>query len=228
MGDFTFSEHGEDILIHRLLLWKERGFYVDCGAYHVRKMSLTARLRNFGWNGLNIDIDRKVIDSLSKDARGTNSVCAAISSCEEEVTFHRYEDPVLNTIDEKQYEHLQKIESAGELFTKFVGSEKIRATSIRTILAEQKLPDNTVNFLNLDIEGAEFLALDGFPWELQSPEVISIEIHRLDLNNCSSHPIISFLNSKGYVLQSYVFHTAIFMKKDFDTEQCHRLPFSKL
>jgi len=57
MSDFTFAEHGEDILIHRLLLWKEHGYYVDCGAYHSRNLSLTARLRNFGWTGLNIDID---------------------------------------------------------------------------------------------------------------------------------------------------------------------------
>ena len=62
MSDFTFSEHGEDILIHRLTLWKEHGFYFDCGAYSARLMSLTHRLRSFGWTGINVDIDIEVVE----------------------------------------------------------------------------------------------------------------------------------------------------------------------
>lgn len=228
MSDFTFAEHGEDLLIHRLLLWKECGFYVDCGAYDARKMSLTARLRNFGWTGINVDIDREVIQCLQQSLPSTVSVCAAIGEAEGEATLYRYQDPVINTIDPDQHRHLQAIAQRGELFTQFVGEETVRTTSIACILDENHVPDLQVNFLNLDVEGVELTALQGFPWGRQQPQVVAVEIHRLDLATCAQHPLIYFMYERDYILQSYVFHMAIFTPKTFDTELCHRVPAQRL
>jgi FkbM family methyltransferase len=191
MSDFSFSEHGEDILIHRLLLWKESGFYLDCGAYHSRNMSMTARLRLFGWLGVNIDIDPNVIDELNSNIPSTISVCAALSS-EEGVkkTFYQYSDPVLNTIDDNQHNHLQRIEKAGELFTNHINSIDISTKTVRSLLAEIEC-NKAIDYLNLDVEGVELDVLKGFPWESQKPSVVSIEIHRLTLNNSSIHPVVS-------------------------------------
>ena len=223
MSDFTFAEHGEDLLIHRLLLWKECGFYIDCGAYDARKMSLTARLRNFGWTGINVDIDESVIKRLQQNSPSTVSVCAAIGEVEGLATLYRYQDPVINTIDPEQHRHLQAIAQRGELFTQFVGEEQVRTTSIARILEDNQVPDRQVDFLNLDNEGVELKALQGFPWDRQKPQVVSVEIHRLNLTNSSEHPLVRFMMAQGYILQSYVFHTAIFTPKTFDTELCHRV-----
>lgn len=161
VSDFTFSEHGEDILIHRLMLWKEHGFYVDCGAYHARDMSLTARLRSFGWTG--IDIDPQVVQRLQKDLPGTQTLCAAIGLDEGAANFFRYADPVLNTVCPKQHAHLQAIEQSCELFTRHLDSKEIRTTTIARLLKEQNILDMRIDFLNLDIEGMELMALQGFP-----------------------------------------------------------------
>ena len=228
MSEFTFAEHGEDILIHRLLLWKEGGFYIDCGAYHARNMSLSARLRNFGWTGINIEIDPKAAHQLSIDLPGTKTICAAIGESGDTATFFKYVDPVLNTIDPIQHAHLQKIESNGELFTNYLGSEEIKTKTINEILKECFISNYTIDFLNLDIEGVELVALKGFPWKTQCPAVIACEIHHLDLYICRNHPIVSYMMDLGYVLQSYVFHTAIFVRADFDTELCHRYQAKKL
>jgi FkbM family methyltransferase len=228
MGDFTFSEHGEDILIHRLLLWKQSGVYVDCGAYHPTRMSLTARLRAFGWTGVDIDIDEAVVQTFRDRVPASTPVCAAVSDVQREVTFHRYEDPVLNTISDEQFQRLDRIEQAGELFTRHDGATTVTTRTLIEILGELALPNQSVDFLNLDIEGGELQALQGFPWSSQTPAVIAVEVHRLDLARCSEHEIVRFLVRQGYVLQSYVFHTAIFMRRDFDTELCHRVQFARL
>ena len=228
MSEFTFAEHGEDILIHRLLLWKDGGFYIDCGAYHARNMSLTARLRNFGWTGINIEIDPQAAYQLNIDLPGTLTICAAIGESNGTATFYKYADPVLNTIDPIQHAHLQRLQSSGELFTNYLGSKEIQTRTIDQILNESSIPKNKVDFLNLDIEGVELIALKGFPWATQCPAVIACEIHRLDLSSCNNHPIVAYMVDLGYVLQSYVFHTAIFVRKDFDTELCHRHQTKKL
>lgn len=221
MSDFTFTEHGEDLLIHRLLLWKESGFYVDCGAFHTRKMSMTARLRNFGWTGINIDADREVIQNFQSDLPHMINICAAIGEEKGQAILYRYQDPVLNTIDSLQHHHLQAIENRGELFTHYIGQEVVKTTSLSTILEEIGVSDGKVDFLNLDIEGVELTALKGFPWSSQQPRVITVEIHRLVLKECSKHPVVQFMATQDYVMQSYVFHTAIFVPKEFDTELCH-------
>lgn len=228
MSDFIFSEHGEDIVIHRLLLWKENGYFVDCGAYHPRHMSLTARLRNFGWRGINIDIDRDVVDAFDVSLPGYTNVCAAVSDKKKEVKLYRYADPVLNTISAEQKEHLRKIEDAGELFTRQISSEFVVTTTLTDLLSKQGVENGMIDFLNLDIEGEELNALKGFPWEAQRPAVISIEIHKLDLPNCLAHPVVGYMYSKGYIIQSYIFHTAIFCLATFDTEFCHRVRASRL
>jgi len=228
MSDFTFAEHGEDILIHRLLLWKEHGYYVDCGAYHSRNLSLTARLRNFGWTGLNIDIDDEVCEQLKNDTPQTTTICSAIGLSEGIASFYRYTDPVINTIDPRQQAHLDKIAQRGELFTGLKSVQKVRTSSIANLLAEVGVEDGCIDYLNVDIEGVELTALRGFPWDRHTPQVITVEIHRLDLITSAEHPIVQHMMKKGYILQSYVFHTAVFIRAEFDTEQCHRMAAKKL
>jgi FkbM family methyltransferase len=228
MSDLTFSEHGEDILIHRLLLWKEHGFYIDCGAYHARQMSMTARLRNFGWTGINVDIDNDVIQRLNLDIPGQISVCAAIGEGDGVATLYKYKDPVLNTIDLEQHNHLQAIASKGGLHTEYIKNEVVCTMNLATLIKKYGVSNGTIDFLNLDIEGVELTALEGFPWDLHKPLVIAVEIHRLCLTKCGENKIVEFLRSVGYKMQSYVFHTAIFVHSDFDTELCHRVPFKNL
>lgn len=228
MSDFTFSEHGEDILIHRLLLWKEHGFYLDCGAYHARNMSLTARLRLFGWRGINIDVDEDVVSALRDDALGSVSVQAALGERDgDKVLLYRYGDPVLNTISREQHEHLDRIELSGELFTQLIDKRYVITSSLRSLLAVNAAGES-VDFLNLDVEGVELEVLRGFPWASQKPSVIAVEIHRLELGLSNAHPVVAYLIEKDYVLQSYVFHTAIFIRNDFDTELCHRVSVKRI
>ena len=226
MSDFTFSEHGEDILIHRLLLWKENGFYVDVGCYHPRNMSMTPRLRNFGWNGINIDADERVIKRFNTELPHLTNLCVAITDKNCDVVLRRYEDSVINTISQKQKNHLDNIEKNDGLFTKQLDESTVEAKSLTTILDSFEIEQ--IDFLNLDIEEMELEALRGFPFDKYLPSVIACEIHRLVLENSDKNEIVHFLMEQGYILQSYIFHTAIFIRKNFDTELCHRVQANRL
>lgn len=222
MGDYTFAEHGEDILIHRLLLWASDGYFLDCGAYHPRKMSLTARLRTFGWHGAYIDADPEVAKRFRSDLENYKYISASIGLFEQTIDLHQYDDPVISTTDQKSFEHLSRIEEAGELFTKYRRTIKVDAFPLEKIIKKLEIDDHKINFVNIDLEGVEIAALETFPWHTQAPAVFAIEIHQLDLSDCKNNDVCKKMKEVGYRLQSYVFHTAIFVKEDFDEEMCHR------
>ena len=60
-GHASFSQHGEDIVVYKLLesmfgsLEVYNGFFVDLGAHHPFHYSNTMLLHLCGWKGLNVD-----------------------------------------------------------------------------------------------------------------------------------------------------------------------------
>ena len=66
--NFHYGEFAEDIFINRVFKNLKSGFYIDIGAYHPFKGSLTFLLFQKGWRGLNIDLSEDSIE-LFKIAR---------------------------------------------------------------------------------------------------------------------------------------------------------------
>lgn len=66
-----------------------------------------------------------------------------------------------------------------------------------------------IDFMSLDIEGAELQALQGVDWEKVKIDVITIENNNKDA--------IEFLKQKGYVLKLYVHEDVIFIREDLKT-----------
>ena len=225
MGTYTFSEHGEDILIHRLLLWKKARTYLDVGCYDPLRMSMTARLKLYGWGGVNLDISDLSIHEFNIFRPADINLKCAIGLNNIDYQCDEYEDGVLNTISPKQQDHLRSLAENNSLHTTLKSSHKVLARSLTAIIGDLEPPLATIDFLNIDIEGMELVALKGFPFDLYRPSVIAVELHRLDLTKCLEDECVRHLYGLNYRLQSYVMHTAIFCKKEFDEEACHRFPF---
>ena len=77
-----------------------------------------------------------------------------------------------------------------------------------------------VDFLNLDIEGAELAALRGIDFPRHAPKVVCVEIHGVtDLQAISSEPVAQFLFDKGYVLFAATVINFFFINRDAMTPQ---------
>ena len=74
-----FGEFGEDIFINRILKNINKGKYVDVGCYHPYKGSLTCKLYDRGWNGINIDISKTSIDLFNISRKKDINLNLAIS-----------------------------------------------------------------------------------------------------------------------------------------------------
>ena len=54
-GRLSYSQEGEDLVLHRLFEGQATGIYVDVGAHHPFRFSNTCLLHTRGWRGINID-----------------------------------------------------------------------------------------------------------------------------------------------------------------------------
>ena len=94
--NFHYGEFAEDIFINRVFKNLSSGFYIDIGAYHPFKGSLTFLLFQKGWRGLNIDLSKDSIE-LFKIARPNDlNVNCAITNFSGETIYYQNSDKFLS------------------------------------------------------------------------------------------------------------------------------------
>ncbi len=164
----TYSMDSEDLAIIEYIEKKDKGFYVDIGAHHPIQRNNTHLLFKKGWEGVNIDINEFSIDLFKYLRPKDLNLQIAISDKDGEVTFYYQKNfSQLNTTD---------IEIAKENFNNNFKKKIIKCKTIQKILDESKFKDKKIDFLNIDIEGAELKVLNTLNFQIYDPKVICIEI----------------------------------------------------
>ena len=190
-GKIVFSQHGEDLVLHRLLftvlrLEPSRPYtYVDVGAYHPFDHSLTAHLSLLGWRGIAIDFSDTTASAFARYRPNTVFVHgAAGSGGESRIRILpgkvRYGDAGLLSSTEPAHNG---------------GLKTVRVSDV-----VDSIGMGAIDFLSVDVEGAELSVLKGIDFRRHAPLLISVEIHGImDLTNLEQEPVAKFLFSKGYV-----------------------------
>ena len=197
-----YAEFAEDVMVNRILKKIKKGFYVDVGAYHPYKGSLTYNLYNRNWNGMNLDISKSSID-LFNIARPTDlNINCAVSELNGETYY--YENSPINQQNSliPQYDNQKKI--------------KIQSYKLSEILKIQNI--NSVDYINIDTEGNELEVLMGIDFSKINPTLFTIEDNSFDLNNEIKKKKIIFLKEKNYELINIIGVTMFFVKKDTVSE----------
>jgi len=183
----SYSMDKEDLVIKEYFKSKNKGFYVDVGCYHPLQRNNTMLLYQKGWRGINIDISDfsiKLFKFLRPDDFNLN---LAVSNKEGEIDmFFQKKLSQLSTIKENR----AKIAFQGNILNK-----KILSKRLTSILDESKYKDQKIDFLNIDVEGADFEVLQSLNLNKYSPELICIEVIEKDLE---SSDVFNFLYKNSY------------------------------
>ena len=166
----TYAQQGEDLFIFNYMKKKKivNGTYVDLGAFHPIKYSNTCLLFNNGWSGLNIDLNQTAIDYFDIVRPKDNNICCAISNKEEKIkVFINSIFSPINTINKKHAKKFNFV-SKNEL------SYTVKAKKFNSICKKK------FDFLDIDIEGSDFMVLKSINLKYFKPKLICIEI--LDIN----------------------------------------------
>ena len=179
----------EDTEILNYFKKKKNGFYVDVGCYHPIHRNNTYLLHKQDWKGINIDVSQFSIDLFNYLRPNDLNYNCAISNKNETVKiFYQKELSQLSTIENEQ---------AKKVFQGNIKEKEIQAFTLDEILKKDKFKDTKIDFLNIDVEGADFKVLEGLSFDKFKPELICIEIHDKEIKGSK---VYKFLNDKNYKL----------------------------
>lgn len=203
-GKIVFSQHGEDLVIHRLLFKvlgldsKKTYNYVDVGAYHPFDHSVTAHLSLLGWRGIAVDFSKTTESAFSRYRPATLFVRGAAGT------------------GNSMVEALPSGTSFGDAgiihSTKLVQSGGFQTLRVSDIVDTNGM--SSIEFLNVDVEGAELAVLQGIDFDRHAPLLICVEIHGIrDLAELIDNPVAEFIFSQGYVAVSATVINFFFVQK---------------
>jgi len=193
----SYAMDGEDIAVDLFNKKKNKGFYVDIGAHHPIQRNNTHLLFKKGWQGINIDVNQFSIDLFNFLRPNDLNLQVAVSDKEGDILFfYQKKFSQLNTTDKK---------IAEENFHGKFEERKVKCQTIENILDNSKYKNKKIDFLNIDVEGAEMKVLETLNFEIYDPSLICIEIlgYR-DLNiekreiAIKNNKIFKFLVDRGY------------------------------
>jgi|TARA_Y100001949_G_C15901976_1_gene292967 FkbM family methyltransferase len=179
----------EDTAILDYFKDKKSGFYVDVGCYHPIHRNNTYLLHKQNWRGINIDVSQfsvELFDHLRPDDLNYN--CAVSNKNETVKLFFQKELSQLSTTENDQ---------AKKVFQGNIKEKEIQAFTLDEILNRDKYKNVKIDFLNIDVEGADFKVLNGLSFQKFNPELICVEIHDKEIKESK---IYNFLKDKNYQL----------------------------
>ena len=197
-----FGEFGEDIFVSRLLKDINNGRYVDVGCYHPFKGSLTAKLYDNGWSGVNIDISKTTVDLFNISRKKDINLNIAVTSFDGNTFF--YENSPINQQNSLIRTNDQQL--------KF----KIKCFTLNSILEHNKI--DSFDYLNIDVEGSEIEVIKGINFNKFNPRLITIENNDLLLEDYFKSEIYKILVDNKYTLVNKIGVTNFFVHNKIKNE----------
>lgn len=165
------AQNGEDRWLDTFFGHKRDGFFVDVGAYDGVDLSNSYHFEQIGWTGVLVEPDpERAAHCRAARPRSHSFHCAAVSSSGiNEITFHKVQSAGVYSTTNLTPEHAQRLSGMGCV------SERITvpARTIDSILDE--VGASTIDFVSIDVEGAELDVLKGFDIARWQPTIVVIE-----------------------------------------------------
>jgi FkbM family methyltransferase len=181
-GESLYSQDDEEILIRAFFRDRRDGVFLDVGAGDPVDNSTTYYLeKHLGWRGIAVDAIGEYAERYARQRPATRffAYFVADKSGAARDFF---------VADDRRYSSASASDPRGGSYRK----REIATIALNDLLRSQQV--NHVDFLSMDIEGAEPLALAGFDIERYRPELACIEIHSPE----HGRAIVEYFTLHGY------------------------------
>ena len=185
----SYAMNNEDTAVLNYFKDRKNGFYVDVGCYHPIHRNNTHLLHKQNWSGINIDTSQFSIDLFNyMRPKDLNYNCAISDKNENIKLFYQKELSQLSTTEKGQAE---------SVFQGNIKEKEMQAFTLDEVLNRDRYKKSKIDFLDIDVEGADLKVLKGLSFDKFKPELICIEIHEKEVELSE---IYKFLVDKKYEL----------------------------
>ena len=193
-----YSQYKQDeYLENNVFKGYKNGIFMDIGAHDGITLNNTLYFeKNNNWTGVNVEPIKSVYDKLVLNR--PNSINLNYAVCNNNGTadflcsigYTEMLSGLMNSYDPRHYMRLHKENQSNNSKTEII---KVNTKKIETICYEYNIKH--INYLSIDVEGAEFDVIKSINFDNIFIDVIAFENNYND----TSVPIIDYLISKNYV-----------------------------
>ncbi len=197
------SQLAQDQWVLDRLNQKERGFFIEIGAYDGVYHSNTLTLEQLGWKGILIEADREA----SKQA--TQNRQAFVEHCTVSDRIGRGEFFIAQTWSGlKRFARTDILRGHSQLKNEL---KTVPTVTLSSVLCKHQIPP-IVDYLSIDVEGAEYAILRSyFNHSVRQFRCMTIEV---GTNQEDLGALITLLNPLGYRLDKIVDWEAFFINPE--------------
>ena len=181
----------------------KKGFFVDVGAHNGVKFNNTKYFEDeHEWTGINFEPHSVYFKELNENRPNNINLNYAISDVEGELNFYEnigYGNMISGLVDTYNEQHLKRLKDCQDnkgCQTKIV---KVKTKLLSDILQQYNV--NNINYLSIDVEGAEFNVIKSIDFDKVFIDVIGFENNNYDNTYIK---IINYLKKYDYkIIQNY-------------------------
>jgi FkbM family methyltransferase len=165
----SYSQNGEDVVLWRALQQVERGRYLDVGANHPVRYSLTMAFYERGWRGITVEPDPEFARMQRVERpRDLQFEVAASSTDDDTVTLFVVDGTGLSTL----YGDLAQLHAESGFETHEV---TVQTRTLDTLMSEAGWEGKDLHFVSIDTEGSEPAVLQGIDLRKWRPWILVVE-----------------------------------------------------
>jgi FkbM family methyltransferase len=204
----SYAQSGEDLILSGLKKSQRKGFYVDVGAHHPKRISNTYLFYRRGWRGINIDPLPGSMALFNRVRPRDINLEIAISQIPGQLTYYMFNDGAFNSFDPSVIERYRT-----DSRLRWRGQTTVQTYRLEDVLTKY-LPEGTaIDFLSVDAEGLDLEVLSSNNWGRFHPHYILVENQSRQVDLCAPSEIKSYLMEQGYSLIAHTLHTAIYVDR---------------
>lgn len=165
----SYAQNFEDVVLRRAFDGQRAGCYVDVGAWHPVRNSVTKYFYDLGWRGINIEPQPDCHQLLCAERPGDDNLQVVISdtnSDRADLTIFPA-SPAYSSADSATVARLLALGQYGETL-------QVRSQTLQDVLAERNI--FCFDLLKIDVEGAEGAVLRSIDLREIRPRVLVVEV----------------------------------------------------
>ncbi len=163
----SYAQNFEDVMLARAFKEQITGFYIDIGVWDATIDSVTKHFYDKGWSGVNIEPLPDNYQQIAAARPRDINLNVAVSNHHGSLLFHHVEGTGLSTsCREYAHTHAEKGFQVSELTVPTKTLKEICANHAASV---------TIDFLKVDVEGAEADVIKSGDWNTYRPRIVLVE-----------------------------------------------------